>query len=87
MSLALLHQAGCLHWRDPFHFQISHRPRTLEPDLPPALKQTMRDPIDLMDALIGSRRCRWQTLLTAFGYTQTSPCGTCDRCHPAPKTR
>jgi len=82
LTLALLHQARCLEWRDPFHFAITHRPKTLDPPLPPALKQQIRDPLTVMHHLSYGRHCRWQTLLASFGYGSQPPCGTCDRCQP-----
>lgn len=80
LALALLHQAGCLHWQDPFHFQIRHRPKTLDPPLPAALRSQLRDPLAVMHRLSYGRQCRWQVLLEAFGYGAQPPCGTCDRC-------
>lgn len=82
LALALLHQSHCLVWRDPFHFQITHRPKTLEPVLPPDLSRQIRDPLQVMHQLSYGRHCRWQTLLESFGYGSQPPCGTCDRCRP-----
>jgi ATP-dependent DNA helicase RecQ len=79
VALALLHQAGCLRWRDPFTFEILHRPARLPPSGAP-------DPGLGMAQLIQTRGCRWQVLLEQFGYPPGDPCGVCDNCRrPAVK--
>jgi ATP-dependent DNA helicase RecQ len=77
VALGLLQEMGCLHWPDPFHFQVLHR--RWQP--PPR-----QDPWRGMDDLIHSRGCRWQVILRHFGYPENQPglpCGTCDRCRAA----
>lgn len=74
VALGLLQEMGCLHWPDPFHFQVLHR-----------RWQPLRreDPWQGMEALIHARGCRWQAILPYFGYPGEQPglpCGTCDRC-------
>ncbi|HIK26687.1 MAG: ATP-dependent DNA helicase [Oscillatoriaceae bacterium SKW80] len=76
LALSLLHSAGKLTWRDPFHYQIkksavgtlSFQPNKLSQDMINYLK---------------TRRCRWQFLLEAFGFAKEAPakgCGHCDNC-------
>ncbi len=73
VALALLHQEGCLIWRDPFWFEIVRRPQPFPPSTAP-------DPGAGMAALIQTRSCRWQVLLEQFGYAKGDPCGVCDNC-------
>ena len=78
--LALLHQAGCLQWRDPFHFRLIQRPHKL-PDLGPAGWDPLyADPGFAMEQVIQTRGCRWQVVLQAFGYPAGDRCGVCDNC-------
>lgn len=70
IAIALLHEANCLTWRDPFHFQIVRRSR-----LP---RSSPSNPG--IAGLIVTRGCRWQYMLSAFGYPSSQPCGSCDRC-------
>ncbi|ABD00742.1 putative ATP-dependent DNA helicase RecQ [Synechococcus sp. JA-3-3Ab] len=77
VALGLLQEMGCLHWPDPFHFQVLHRHWQPPP---------RQDPWRGMDDLIHSRSCRWQVILRHFGYPENQPglpCGTCDRCRAA----
>lgn len=77
VALALLHQAGCLQWIDPFHFRLSHRPGPLRPQ---GLDPLYTDPSLAMEQVITTRGCRWQTVLRAFGYPPGDRCGVCDNC-------
>ncbi|NJK63696.1 MAG: ATP-dependent DNA helicase RecQ [Synechococcaceae cyanobacterium SM2_3_1] len=80
VALALLHQAGCLQWQDPFHFQLMQRPQHL-PDLRPKhMDRLFADPLYAMEHFIQSRECRWQALLRCFGCEAGDPCGNCDNC-------
>lgn len=73
VALGLLQQEGLLRWTDPFSFQMVQRPKQLPPSQAP-------DPGVGIQALIQTRGCRWQVLLTHFGYEGGDPCGVCDNC-------
>ncbi len=73
ISLAIWQSQGQLTWQTPFTFQRS-------PD-----KLQSRDPGIYRQMLeyAKSKSCRWQHLLTAFGFTDQGAnwqCGHCDRC-------
>ncbi|MEO0802577.1 MAG: RecQ family ATP-dependent DNA helicase [Cyanobacteria bacterium J06642_2] len=74
VALAMLHQARCLSWRDPFHFQIERRPQQLS-------SASSGDNLSMkIEDLVSARGCRWQHILSAFGYADADACGICDRC-------
>jgi ATP-dependent DNA helicase RecQ len=75
LSLALLHQAGCLDWLDPFHFRLTHRPHRL-----PIATQLAATGGAGMETIVLTRHCRWQAIAIALGYPNSPPCGTCDNC-------
>jgi ATP-dependent DNA helicase RecQ len=73
IALALLHQAGQLTWQDPFHYVISsggNRP-------------AIADQSAQMVQYLKTAGCRWQFLLSAFGFAAESKnfrCRHCDNC-------
>ena len=77
MALSLLHSSGQLRWSDPFHYQIhASLARSQTQPLDTA-------PIQAMARFCCTRRCRWQFILTAFGFPQEARgvlCGHCDNC-------
>jgi ATP-dependent DNA helicase RecQ len=77
IALSLLHSAGHLEWQDPFHYVIT---RSQVPQTSPLAKAAQQ-----MSQYLKTRRCRWQFILTAFGFAQDAAdlgagCGHCDRC-------
>ncbi|MBD2209436.1 ATP-dependent DNA helicase RecQ [Nostoc linckia FACHB-104] len=75
MALSLLHSSGQLNWLDPFHYVI--KPGL---DKQPA---TQLQAAKHMNQYLHTQQCRWQFLLTAFGFAQEAAnwrCGHCDRC-------
>src|SRR5207248_5941026 len=48
-------------------------------DAAPERKRIQKRKLNSLIALCESSRCRWQTLLAAFGET-SGPCGNCDIC-------
>ncbi|NEQ97161.1 MAG: ATP-dependent DNA helicase RecQ [Cyanothece sp. SIO2G6] len=78
VTLSLLHAVGQLTWHDPFHYTIHPNPCLKSPKFNPAMK-TMRQ-------FLHTRHCRWQFILSAFGFEATGQqlgqtgCGRCDRC-------
>ncbi|MBW4466691.1 MAG: RecQ family ATP-dependent DNA helicase [Pegethrix bostrychoides GSE-TBD4-15B] len=73
MALALLHSAGQLTWLDPFHYQIAPNAKV------PVAESTAAKQ---MQRYLHSRTCRWDSLLSAFGFSAGFRCGHCDRCKP-----
>ncbi len=80
LTLALLHSAGQLIWQDPFHF------RQTSGNLAVAIKQLrqrQQHSQSQSQKYLRTRQCRWQFLLTAFGFSQQAEgfsCGHCDNC-------
>jgi ATP-dependent DNA helicase RecQ len=80
-TLALLHKAGQLTWRDPFHY-IIHQPINSKP-----LAQLDQATTEQMASYLITQECRWKFILKAFGFAQAAEalqegCGHCDRCIP-----
>jgi ATP-dependent DNA helicase RecQ len=75
IALSLLHGANQLDWLDPFNYVI-HQPVRLQfPSQFPAVKQMIQ--------YLTTKQCRWQFLLSSFGFSKEAPqpgCGHCDRC-------
>ncbi|MBD2356291.1 ATP-dependent DNA helicase RecQ [Tolypothrix sp. FACHB-123] len=75
IALSLLHSSGQLNWLDPFHYQIQPGVNKQPVNQLAAAKQ--------MHQYLHSKHCRWQFLLTAFGFDKEAAnwrCGHCDRC-------
>lgn len=75
IALSLLHSNGQLNWLDPFHYQI----------IPNIQNQPSRELIAAkqMKQYLTTKQCRWQFLLSAFGFDKEFTnwrCGHCDRC-------
>ncbi|MEB3149410.1 MAG: helicase-related protein, partial [Sphaerospermopsis sp.] len=74
-ALSLLHSSGQLQWLDPFHYAISAKSGKQPQMQLQAAKQ--------MSEYLYSKKCRWQFLLTAFGFGKEAEnlrCGHCDNC-------
>lgn len=75
IALSVLHSVNLLDWQDPFNY-IIHQPLKLQPPSKfPAVEQMIQ--------YLTIKQCRWQFLLTAFGFGKEAPhkgCGHCDRC-------
>ncbi|GCL36985.1 ATP-dependent DNA helicase RecQ [Sphaerospermopsis reniformis] len=74
-ALSLLHSSGQLQWLDPFHYTISAKSGKQPQMQLQATKQ--------MSEYLYSKKCRWQFLLTAFGFGKEAEnlrCGHCDNC-------
>ncbi len=80
LALSLLHSTGRLQWTDPFHYRLIRPGR----ESPMALHtNAMTD----LPRFINTRHCRWQFILSAFGFPQEAAnfhCGHCDRCQAKP---
>ncbi len=73
ISLAIWQSQGQLTWQTPFTFQRN----------PGKLKSRDRGAYAQMLTYAKTKNCRWQYLLTAFGFTDQGAhwrCGHCDRC-------
>jgi ATP-dependent DNA helicase RecQ len=74
-ALSLLHSAGCLEWHSPFDY-IIHPGTPLQ--FPAQLHATQQ-----MTQYLTTRQCRWQFLLSAFGFSKEAAnlsCGHCNNC-------
>jgi ATP-dependent DNA helicase RecQ len=77
IALSLLHSSGQLKWRDPFRFVINKSAGSIAAnnDNFAAVKETKK--------YLTTSQCRWQFLLTAFGFGREAKnmrCGHCDNC-------
>jgi ATP-dependent DNA helicase RecQ len=77
VALALLHSADQLQWQDPFHYRKhpSGESRTLA-----QLSASQEKVQSQMTQYLITRKCRWQFLLQAFGFTKEAEGFKCDRC-------
>ncbi|MFM7364923.1 MAG: RecQ family ATP-dependent DNA helicase [Cuspidothrix sp.] len=74
-ALSLLHTNGQLEWLDPFHYAIVSPSRN-----PP---NTQLQAAKQMSEYLTTKKCRWQFLLSSFGFedlTTNWRCGHCDNC-------
>ncbi|OUC15630.1 MAG: recombinase RecQ [Alkalinema sp. CACIAM 70d] len=73
VALSILQAAGGVHWRDPFHYQLTDQR---------SFKSVSSQKQPEIAAYLKTKECRWKFLLTAFGFTQPENwrCGHCDRC-------
>lgn len=74
LTLAILQAQGQLVWLDPFHYRITSTAKIAPKQSPFSIPH-----------YLSNRGCRWQFLLTAFGFgreAQGLTCGHCDRCTP-----
>lgn len=72
IALSLLHSVGQLEWLDPFHY-IIHQTH---------LQSPTKLNGNQINEYLNTRSCRWQFLLSAFGFNLNLKCGHCDRCTP-----
>jgi ATP-dependent DNA helicase RecQ len=80
IALALLHSAGQLQWLDPFHYR-KHPSKSSQGFA--QISSSQQQVQSQMTQYLTTRKCRWQFLLGAFGFTQEAAgleCGTCDNC-------
>lgn len=81
ISLALLHSAGKLEWLDPFNYrQQEHKKSSF--DWQKSIHQH-RFLNAQMHQYLRTKTCRWQFLLSAFGFKDEAKglqCGHCDNC-------
>lgn len=78
IALSLLHSAGQLQWRDPFHYVIVAKGGSIQNP-----SQQQEAAAQAMMRFLYTRTCRWRQLLEAFGFateTVTWRCGHCDNC-------
>lgn len=77
IALSLLHSLDQLEWLDPFHYRLLPEKKTTTS--PPNLLEQPKQ----MQQYLATRHCRWQFLLSAFGFSEQAKgfrCGRCDRC-------
>lgn len=76
-TLSLLHSLNQLEWLDPFHYRLLPQNQS-QKNNSDFFKQSQQ-----MQQYLATRGCRWQFLLTAFGFLEQAKdfrCGSCDRC-------
>ncbi|MDJ0675164.1 MAG: ATP-dependent DNA helicase RecQ [Calothrix sp. MO_167.B42] len=75
VALSLLHSNGQLKWLDPFHYVVV-----------PGKEKSQKKQFDAaqqMNKYLNTKKCRWQFLLNAFGFSKEAEnwhCGHCDNC-------
>ncbi|MGF1673585.1 MAG: helicase-related protein, partial [Rivularia sp. (in: cyanobacteria)] len=75
IALSLLHSMGQLKWTDPFHYSINKDGKNQNKQRSPSGNQIQQ--------YLTTKKCRWQFLLTAFGFEKEAEnlrCGHCDNC-------
>ncbi|OZH52423.1 ATP-dependent DNA helicase RecQ, partial [Hydrocoleum sp. CS-953] len=77
IALSILHSSGKLRWRDPFNYIINKSSSGKKVSL------NYSSGVEEMNKYFSTRKCRWQFLLEAFGFSQEAEnmrCGHCDNC-------
>lgn len=80
LTLAMLASMGKLIWLDPFNFQ---REKNIISDDFKSLILRQKNAVKEMNLFLNTKKCRWQFLLNAFGFSQEAVnfrCGKCDNC-------
>jgi ATP-dependent DNA helicase RecQ len=77
IALSLLHASGQVQWQDPFNYILNSTVAGQKSDLTATVR--------LMRRYITTKQCRWQFILSSFGFsrevtTLEHGCGHCDRC-------
>ncbi|MEM6754734.1 MAG: ATP-dependent DNA helicase RecQ [Cyanobacteria bacterium P01_C01_bin.38] len=75
IALSLLHSMGRLKWIDPFNYSIQKNSKNKD--------KQQSNPTNQMHKYLITKKCRWQFLLTAFGFEKEAVnlrCGHCDNC-------
>jgi ATP-dependent DNA helicase RecQ len=78
ITLGILHSLGLVVWSDPFNYQKYSYSSTLE-----HVASSQKCYQTRMQRYLQTKRCRWQYLLQAFGFSQEAQgftCVTCDNC-------
>lgn len=76
--LGILHSLGLVSWQDPFHYQKRSSAVSFS-----RLATQQQSWQKQMQQYLQTKHCRWQFLLSAFGFTKEATgmkCGHCDRC-------
>ena len=76
LTLGVLQNQDLIRWQDPWNFKKTSN-LTKKPQLPHPSTSTQ------MSKFLRTRTCRWQFILSAFGFQQKADqfsCGHCDRC-------
>lgn len=79
IALSLLNRAGQVQWLDPFHYQTI---KAQDASLVKLLTENKKKQKEMLDFLM-TKACRWQFLLSAFGFQKEAKgfkCGSCDCC-------
>ncbi len=85
IALSLLYSIGAVSYLDPFHY----RKQTTQVSLS-RWSKVQNHWQKQMQQFLYNKQCRWQFLLSAFGFTDTSKdfrCGNCDHCEAEARKR
>jgi ATP-dependent DNA helicase RecQ len=79
IALSLLHHGGIIQWLNPFEYQ---RLSSVKLNINELINNHQKAYLE-MEKYLTIKTCRWQYLLTQFGFTQEAlnfRCGNCDNC-------
>lgn len=79
LALSWLHGAGQLEWQSPFQYRLLPQAKGSSP------AESNTKASQQMVKFLKTRDCRWQFLLSAFGFAEEAGklrCACCDNCHP-----
>lgn len=77
IALSLMHSANLLEWTDPFHYTLQSDKRKI------TFNSSNAHAAEQMTEYLKTNGCRWQFLLSAFGFAEQAAefsCGKCDNC-------
>lgn len=73
IALGILQNLGLIYWQDPFNYKKKSSTNKLNSFVTP----------QQMQQYLRTKQCRWQFILSAFGFSKEAKnfsCGECDRC-------
>lgn len=73
LALGILQNFGLIYWQDPFNYQKKSATKKMNSLVSP----------QQMQQFLRTKQCRWQFILSAFGFNKKAKsfaCGKCDRC-------
>ena len=76
IALGILQNLGLIYWLDPFNYKKKSATQQLNSYISPQQPQQMQQ-------FLRTKQCRWQFILSAFGFSKEAKnfrCHRCDRC-------